>query len=137
MKPILLFIFIGLQSTILPAQTLPETQYREHPHWIAMMENPSLNYFETVKAFDLYWQNRQQPVEESEIFSLPDEKKATYPNEVESMSQATYSQQEINMAYKKFKYWQIKVSSNITSDGHILTPAERIQRWHLQQEDRK
>ena len=41
MKPILLFIFIGLQSIILTAQTLPETQYREHPHWIAMMENPS------------------------------------------------------------------------------------------------
>ena len=137
MKPILLFFFIVLQSAILQAQTLTVTQYHEHPHWIAMMENPNSNYFETVKAFDLYWENREQPVEESEIFNLPEEGKATFYHELISTPQETYSKQDIQIAYKKFKYWQIKVSSNITSDGHILTPEERIQRWNLQQEDRK
>lgn len=137
MKFIFLLCLFGLQVSFLQAQTISSSQYREHPYWISMMEDPTSNYYETVKAFDMYWENRERPSEESEIFALSELEKASFTHEIKESSFSTLSQRDIALAYKKFNYWQIKVSSNINSDGHILTPEERIQRWNLQQEDRK
>ncbi len=36
-----------------------DLDYRSHPHWIEMMQNPDANFFETQKAFNEYWEDRK------------------------------------------------------------------------------
>ena len=33
--------------------------YSEYPHWIEMMQDPSANFYETVEAFNQYWDGRE------------------------------------------------------------------------------
>ena len=30
-----------------------------YPYWIEMMQNPDINFFQTVKAFETYWKDRE------------------------------------------------------------------------------
>ena len=39
--------------------TNEQKDYANHPYWIEMMQDPNANFFETVKAFDKYWENRE------------------------------------------------------------------------------
>ena len=34
-----------------------------YPYWIAMMDNPNVNYYKAVEAFDKYWEHRERPTE--------------------------------------------------------------------------
>ena len=33
--------------------------YSENPYWIEMMQDPSANFYETVEAFNQYWDGRE------------------------------------------------------------------------------
>jgi hypothetical protein len=55
-----LFLVFGFLSTLLGAQTAPNDTANV-PYWIEMAQDPKANYYQTVRAFDLYWENR--PVE--------------------------------------------------------------------------
>ena len=33
--------------------------YANHPYWIEMMQDPDANFYETVEAFNKYWENRE------------------------------------------------------------------------------
>lgn len=48
----LLFLYCRLV-----AQTNP-TDTANYPYWIDMAQDPNENYYKTVRAFDLYWENR-------------------------------------------------------------------------------
>ncbi len=55
---VILFIvmqsFYSVQST--HAQVNDTANY---PYWIEMMQNPDVNYYQTVRAFNTYWQDRE------------------------------------------------------------------------------
>lgn len=53
---LLLFVFSFTQFTA--AQNL-KNDTAEYPYWVEMMSNPASNYYETVKAFNLYWEGRE------------------------------------------------------------------------------
>ena len=36
-----------------------EKDYHNYPYWIEMMQDPTANFFETQKAFNLYWKDRK------------------------------------------------------------------------------
>jgi hypothetical protein len=40
----------------------PASSYQKFPYWIEMMNDTATNYFEAVKAFDLFWKSRILPV---------------------------------------------------------------------------
>lgn len=48
------FFFFTLSAN---AQT--EKEYREKPLWVNMMQDPEANFYETQKAFELYWEGRE------------------------------------------------------------------------------
>ncbi len=53
-----LFIVIILtQVSVYSQDTLKD--YKAHPYWIDMMLDPDANFFETQKAFNAYWENRE------------------------------------------------------------------------------
>ena len=36
-----------------------------YPYWIAMMNDSTVNYYDAVNAFDIYWKNRVKPTEDN------------------------------------------------------------------------
>ncbi|MCX6224801.1 MAG: T9SS type A sorting domain-containing protein, partial [Bacteroidia bacterium] len=44
---------------------LTDADYASYPHWMTMMKDPHGNFFETQKAFNLYWKDREIPKEGS------------------------------------------------------------------------
>lgn len=46
----ILFTSIGF------SQSAPDTS--EYPYWVDMMADPTVNFFKTQRAFEIYWQNR-------------------------------------------------------------------------------
>ncbi|MCT4663689.1 MAG: T9SS type A sorting domain-containing protein [Flavobacteriales bacterium] len=55
----LLVTFSLLLSIESKAQKYSDTEYKNNPHWIEMMSNPEANFYETQKAFKLYWEGRE------------------------------------------------------------------------------
>ena len=57
MKRLTTLIFITIFSVpFLVAQSVNDTT--QTPYWIDMMADPSVNFYQTQRAFNLYWQNR-------------------------------------------------------------------------------
>ncbi|HPI54144.1 MAG TPA: hypothetical protein PLU10_05590 [Chitinophagaceae bacterium] len=135
LKP-LLFTICFLNGLNLFAQETKETNYQNNPVWIQMMEDPHANYFEAVNAFNLYWENREKPIVEDELFSANQEDKMKDNFIASKRSEKNESNQDFAFAYKKFKRWQITNASLIHEDGTLLTPEERIERWKLQHQQR-
>ena len=135
LKPLLFTICI-LHGFNLFAQKNKETDYRKNPVWIQMMEESSVNYFEAVLAFNLYWEHRNKPLEEDELFSANQEDKMEDNFIARKRSEKNESNEDVAFAYKKFKRWQITNASLIHEDGTLLTPEERIERWKLQHQQR-
>ena len=109
-----------------------ESEYKKHPYWIEMMNDTSSNYFETEKAFNLFWQNRIQPVEERDILTLKNEKerKSVLEKLFKSRKEKQREESEkYTFQYKKFKHWQMLVSPYVQEDGRILTPSEQLEVW--------
>lgn len=53
-------IFVINLSSFSQQQTTPtEPDYASYPYWIDMMQDPEANYYETVKAFEEYWKDRE------------------------------------------------------------------------------
>lgn len=51
-----------LYTTILQVNaqsTQTQKNYTEYPYWIEMMQDPSANFYETVDAFNQYWEGRE------------------------------------------------------------------------------
>jgi PKD repeat protein/photosystem II stability/assembly factor-like uncharacterized protein len=59
--PILLLVFFCQILTETKAQSLQVAQTNDtaqYPYWIGMMKDPNANFFQTQRAFNLYWQDR-------------------------------------------------------------------------------
>lgn len=66
MKPALLFLFIFSLSLAAIAQTVDTAN---NPVWIEMMQDQNANFFETQKAFEMYWEGRErQPGDGWKVF---------------------------------------------------------------------
>ena len=65
---LIIILTLFFQSSFLISQTSnKKLNYYKHPYWIEMMNNPKSNYFETLKAYDQFWQNKKLPKEEDDI----------------------------------------------------------------------
>ena len=111
--------------------------YSKHPYWIEMMNDPQANYFETIKAYDAFWENRKQPKEEDEIIGqskTPEARKNFLQRWFKSKEER--EEEEIKkyaLDVKKFRHWKIKTEPFVQEDGRILSPEERLKLWQEQQ----
>jgi hypothetical protein len=93
----------------------------DFPYWIDMMEDPEVNYFQAVRAFDLYWAKRVPPAEKS------NEARNIFSTEEAAMK--TQRPGELVFEYRKFLNWQQSVKNLVDDKGHILTAEEIIKIW--------
>lgn len=108
-----------------------QPDYSKHPHWIKMMDDPNVNYFEAVKAFETYWKGRTKPVEEKEVFSNYNQQKIVTIRKTEREAK------EYAFEYKKFLYWQQQVLPYVQPNGRILSTEERLQLFEQEKKERQ
>ncbi|MCF8233676.1 MAG: PKD domain-containing protein [Bacteroidales bacterium] len=56
---LILALIFGTQILAQETNEKENKNYSEFPYWIEMMQDPEANYYETVKAFEEYWEGRE------------------------------------------------------------------------------
>lgn len=118
-KHLLLFLLILCNISIMKAQSEQE----KAPLWVTMMNTPNVNYYQAVNEFTKYWENKEKPSEEKEVFK---------DRKVKKKKAIPYA-----FEYKKFLQWQQKSRAYIKEDGTVATPDERKQLWEAEKKNRK
>lgn len=134
-------------STGLHAQS-DSPDYKNNPVWIKMMDDPKVNYYEALKAFDMYWSDRVKPENKEEEMAEgkenfkelerelkkeveADRKRIITEEELKKMN----DEQEMRYQLKRFKQWKREVKPFVQEDGRILSDQERMEIWKKQQEE--
>ena len=137
MKKIFLFIIAFIATSSSFAQESRDSLYSNQPLWIEMMNSPAVNYYEAIKAFDLYWLNKTKPVQENEIFDAKENNERLGEFKSERKIPQSNDTQKYAVEYKKFKHWQKTMLPYVKQDGSIMTKEERLSMWKQQREGRK
>lgn len=136
-------LLIGLFACFM--QTQAQQFSPSLPDWVAMIDNPTTNYFEAIKSFEAYWKDKIRPIDEAE----PKEEKEQESKEEErehkqlkkqlkKMTAAERQQyDQIQYHYKRFVTWAEEVRAYVQEDGRILSQQERIDIWNQQQAESK
>ena len=141
-KIILLFtcvFFMKINNTIAQTTKYLAEDYKNKPLWIDMMEDTTANYYEAIKAFDIYWVGRLKPMEEEDIISeimSKKEEREREKNERKIAKLKPAQRAEFDrMKYetKRFENWKREVFPFVQESGQILTPYERQEIWKKQQ----
>ncbi|HPS61744.1 MAG TPA: hypothetical protein PLK82_01720, partial [Bacteroidales bacterium] len=57
LSTVLLLAFLSGRTQTTPAPAVNDTA--NYPYWIEMMQDPNANFFQTQRAFNLYWKDRK------------------------------------------------------------------------------
>jgi hypothetical protein len=102
-----------------------------YPYWIEMMDNPNVNYYKAVEAFDKYWEHRERPTEDDgEGKDIYGKEKSKEEKEKEANRSIQYVYE-----YKQFLNWQQRNKNLVKPDGSIMSPEEIIEQWKKSQID--
>lgn len=105
------------------------------PSWITMMDDPNVNYYEAVAAFEKYWKKRIKPLEEDE---MDESRQKTKEEEREERERKRLKADDPSILYafeyKRFLHWQYEVEPLVQPDGHIKGMDERLKEWETQKE---
>ena len=135
-KTMLIAICMLISCLALHAQqkiNIKKQDYHKHPHWIKMIADTSVNYFQAVTAFREFWKDRKIPVEDDVIVDgkPPKEEKWTALRKLlhhkEYKDEKTAEQ--YSFEYKRFKHWQLMVEPFVQPDGRILSAEEQLEIW--------
>ena len=129
-KKLLLIISVFFSLTCFSqAQKLTDKDYAQKPHWIKMMEIEGVNFNETVKAYDIYWEHHALPGEEGDRYIGKGDQLKKKLSKKELREQR--EEEEMRFQMKKFLHWRIKNEPFVKENGNIMTAAERL-KFHEQ-----
>ena len=141
-KFLLIFILLVAASTFsFSQQTKPVSkEYSKFPYWVEMMDDPNVNYFEAVKAYDEFLLKRKKPKEEDEIIG-----EKFYSSEAEKKKRSLWDRifasredkadaetAKYKFLCKKFEHWKFVVQPYVQPDGRILSTEEQLEIWKQQ-----
>lgn len=133
---LLLFLFQSAQAQ--EKKENPRTDDKTNPNWISMMQDPQVNYYEAVKAFDAYWEGKIEPEEEDELITegkITSAEADSLRNARASWTQVQRNEYEnIKYQFKRFKDWKRTVFPFVQSDGRILSEQERLEIFQKQEQ---
>ena len=98
--------------------------FAKQPLWIQMIDVEGVSFTETVKAFEIYWQNHIMPEDEGDRYiGKGDQKKKKL-----TKKELKEGREEAAMRFqiKRYEHWKIKNEPFVKEDGHIMTAAERL-----------
>lgn len=141
-----IFLILALFLCGISVQAQTDSKYRKSAVWIDMMEDPNVNYYEAIKAFNAYFERHKMPrIEEEEMgkegYAYPslkskeeearerqEEKEIEAANAGHFFLKKNYEGMErsaMAMQVRKFKQWVQTEQSWVQADGRILSQAER------------
>lgn len=103
-----------------------------------MIKDPNVNYFEAVKAYDLFWQGKLKPIDEDDILGQEKsaEEKSVSRREIRERKKEQEMRRKYGLDCKKFEHWKLMVKPYVQEDGHILTRDEQLKLWEAQQKQK-
>lgn len=122
----LIFLFFVFTQFIASSMQIQSKTEQEIPIWIKMMDADSVNYFDAINAFDIYWQDKQLPKMEHERF-IAKEQNNKQINELSVQKDIV----PYSFEYKKFLHWKERMKPFVKEDGMLMTPKERIVQWEI------
>lgn len=136
-----LFFLLCLLAATGKAQPgpIPETDFRNTPAWISMIDDSTANYFTAIRAYETWWKFHEKPMEEEEGFMNQEKEKEILRENDRHLTKKEMQEMEIRdrMVYqcKRFENWKREVLPFVQEDGRILTLRERAELWKKQQEE--
>ena len=133
---VLLFLFQSVKAQ--EKKINPRTDDKPNPNWITMMQDPQVNYYDAVKAFETYWEGKIEPEEEDELITegkITSAEADSLRNARAAWTQAQRNEYEtIKYQHKRFKDWKRTVFPFVQSDGRILSEQEQLEIFQKQQQ---
>ena len=137
-RHLILIVMAMLNSIIMNSQTQKKSiNYSKKPYWIEMMKDPKANYFETLQAYNAFWENRKKPREEDDVIGQEKTVEAKrgflsrWFKSKEEREEAEIKKYALDV--KKFKHWRLKTEPYVQEDGTILDADTRLKLWQEQQ----
>lgn len=131
-----LFLLVGLFSLSTSFSGL--AQQKPLPSWVAMMEDPKVNYYEALEAFNTFWKNIPKPVEAMELDEEAEKERILLTAYLKTLNTAERNYyDQLAYHFKRFKKWRQENRAFVQEDGSILTEEERMAIWYQQQEEIK
>ncbi len=89
-----------------------------------MMDVEGVNFTETLKAYDIYWQHHNLPEEEGDRYTgkAGAQKKKISKKELKERREGAAMRFEV----KRFQHWKIKNEPFVKENGNIMTADERL-----------
>ena len=125
-----------ITTSVFSQKPLKDSDYKKHPYWIEMIKDPNVNYFEAIKAYELFWKNKPEPREEDE--KIGQDKTSENKNRFEDWEEKREKkrerkwQQKYGLECKKFEHWKMMVKPYVQEDGSILSKEEQMKIWEEQ-----
>lgn len=107
-----------------------EKDYARTPVWLDMIKDTSANYFETERAFNIYFQHHELPQGENEEIGEHAAKEKRLSKKERKKLQ---NDNHMRMNVKRYERWHDSMRPYVQRDGRILTPTERIAIWKAEQ----
>lgn len=134
MKKLFLLLVCSLLLHEAQAQKKANTNHKDYtktPMWIAMMDDPNVNFFEIEKAYEQYWSKHEKPEGEDEAIGEHAERQKTPSKRKQRKLSAA---NDLKFAVKKYEVWRDQTLPYVQPDGRILSAEERLQIWKNQQQ---
>ncbi|MCC7222573.1 MAG: hypothetical protein IT273_02530 [Chitinophagales bacterium] len=116
----LMLTILSINAALHAQKVYDKSLFASQPIWIEMMDDPNVNYYEAVEAFNTYWKGRKIPPNK--------EKRQTdeYKTFFATLSIAERQEYErVFLHYKRFKNWMRNEKSWVQPDGSLLPEAEK------------
>lgn len=141
-----LFTVIGLFCSAQTKTHYTKAEMKRNAVWIEMIKSENVNYFEALKAFELYFTKHKYPVMEEEEMgkntrlieriekhqkklAKKKHKVSTDPTEREKEK---HEKTKLAFEVKKFNHWEMQTRPYVKEDGTIMSTEERMAIWKNQ-----
>ena len=144
-KTILAFVFALTVFTAFPQTKnhFTKKEMKKNPVWIEMITDEHVNYFEALKAFELYFTAHKFPVMEEEEMARNEKLKerilkseAKYKKKkrkeiIEPNESEKEKHEEVKLAFevKRFEHWEMQTRPFVKEDGTIMSAEEQMKVW--------
>lgn len=111
--------------------------YKASPVWKDMINDPHANFFQVQKAFELFWEGKEMPLEEDDVIGEKRKLKNNFINRTFNTRELKEEQERYALAFdcKKYRWWIIQNEPYVKDDGSIMSNEERLDLWKKNQEE--
>lgn len=99
-----------------------EREQDEKPDWVRMMDDPNVNYFQAVNAFERFMKEQEEAEGEEQR-----ERAGEARSLEEEENEGPYSTD-----IKRFNAWKRNMYPYVQPDGSILSPEQQMEVWKNQ-----